>query len=123
VTTPATVPVDVDCAHAGSLPAQTTNTRTRASFIFRVCIAFLLTERLNVKRLTGKQPRETSRTTWSSGEKIADCRHPTPPPVHKFEQLQQLSTIETAKGKTEEFKNGQQDEPNETATIVPNNML
>jgi hypothetical protein len=78
---------------------------------------------LNVKRLTRKQPWETSRTTLSFGEKIADCRHPTPPPVHKFEQLQQLPTIETAKGKTEECKNGQQDEQNETATIVPNIML
>src|SRR6204780_2282453 len=59
VITPATVPVDVDCAHAGKLPAQTANTRTItiASFIPHVCIDFLLTERSNVKRLTGKQRR------------------------------------------------------------------
>jgi hypothetical protein len=72
----------------------------------------------NRKTATGNQ-----QAYLAFGEKIADCRHPTPPPVHKLEQLQHLSTIETAKGKTEECKNGQQDEPNETATIVPNNVL
>src|ERR1019366_1071361 len=48
VTTPTTVPLDVDCAHAGrALPTQTTNRRTRASFTLRMCIFFLQTERLN----------------------------------------------------------------------------
>ena len=47
VTTPATVPVDVDCAHAGrTAPTQTSSRRTRASFTLRMCISFLPTERL-----------------------------------------------------------------------------
>src|ERR1700693_575026 len=40
VTEPATVPVEVDCAHAArELPTQTTNNRTRANFTLRMYIA------------------------------------------------------------------------------------
>jgi hypothetical protein len=39
VTEPATVPVDVDCAHAESaLPTQTTKSRTRVNFTVRMYI-------------------------------------------------------------------------------------
>src|SRR6202167_4140682 len=39
VTEPATVPVEVDCAHAGrELPTQTTKSRTRANFTLRMYI-------------------------------------------------------------------------------------
>src|SRR5271169_619301 len=40
VTEPATVPVEVDCAHEGRAPAtQITNRKTRAKFILRMYIA------------------------------------------------------------------------------------
>src|SRR5271169_3951007 len=40
VTDPATVPVEVDCAHAGrEPPTQTTNRKTRANFTLRMYIA------------------------------------------------------------------------------------
>src|ERR1700689_2088288 len=93
VMTPATVPVDVDCAHAGRLPAPTANIRTRTSFIPRVCITFLLTERLNFKRLTGKQRTGNQQAgvgLWNENKRLIVTRH-----LHrctKFEQLPQLSS-------------------------------
>src|ERR1700722_5399241 len=110
VMTPATVPVDVDCAHAGRLPAPTANIRTRTSFIPRVCITFLLTERLNFKRLPGNSERETSRPAglWNENKRLIVTRH-----LHRCTSSNSYHSFQVSrpKSKTEECKNGQQDEP------------